>query len=259
MLQSLLPHRFTADDELRQLGEASTNSLGPSIDVLVWNIFKARRANWAADFKALAFDKDLVLLQEAVLNAPSDVLFEQNSGLQWIMARSFRHRKTAIEHGIKTGCTALACDRKFYLSEHSEPLSHTQKLLLSTQYPLAGTADRLLVINMHAINFVGDKKYVDQLSQLSVAMDGHTGPMILAGDFNTWSATRLQAFRSVADKAGLLEAQMTRQCRLAHLNQHLDHVFYRGLTLRSIDSLAHVRSSDHAPIVARFELAEQAH
>ena len=45
---------------------------------------------------------------------------------------------------------------------------------------------------------------------------------------------------------------MDRQSRLAHLNSHLDHVFYRGLTLRGVDSLGHVVSSDHAPITATF-------
>lgn len=252
MLRQFLPHCYTAEDELRELGQASQVALGPNIRVLVWNIFKAKKANWITDFKKLAFDKELVLLQEAVTNAPSDHLFEQDNALQWVMARSFKYPKTEIETGVKTGCLAATSARQLYISEHTEPLLQTRKLLLSTQYPIAGSTQNLLVVNMHAINFVATKKYVAQLEQLGVALADHDGPILLAGDFNTWSAARLESFQSVALGSGLVEAVMARRGRPATLNLHLDHVFYRGLSLQSIESLEHVRSSDHAPIEASF-------
>lgn len=256
MLNRFLPHCYTADDELRELGLATQSRLGAHFTVLVWNIYKARRTHWIRDFNELVSDKDLVLLQEAVLNAPSDYLFETDERIQWVMARSFRHRTTFVEHGVKTGCVAATTDSHFFLSQHAEPFSQTQKLLLSTRYPIVGKgADQLLVINMHAINFVGVKKYVNQLDQLHCALEGHTGPILLAGDFNTWNPGRLGHFLQVAERANLIEAYMDRQTRLAHLNQHLDHVFYRGLTLNSVQSLTQYRSSDHAPIVASFSVA----
>jgi endonuclease/exonuclease/phosphatase (EEP) superfamily protein YafD len=256
MLNRFLPHCYTANDELKELGQAAEISLGKEFKILVWNILKAKRTHWIRDFKELVGGKDLVLLQEAVLNAPSDYLFQNDERMQWVMARSFRHRTTHIEHGVKTGCAVAACDRHFYLSSHTEPLSQTQKLLLSTTYKIGGSADQLLVINMHAINFVGVKKYVNQLDQLDCALAGHTGPVIMAGDFNTWNPARLEHFLQVAERANLTEACMERQTRLAHMNQHLDHVFYRGLSLKSIESLNQYSSSDHAPIVARFSLEE---
>ncbi|MDB4223796.1 hypothetical protein N9850_08485, partial [Granulosicoccus sp.] len=87
MLNRFLPHCYTADDELRELGKAVETSLGPEINVLVWNILKARRTNWVRDFKELLVDKQLVLLQEAVLNAPSDYLFQNDERMKWVMAR----------------------------------------------------------------------------------------------------------------------------------------------------------------------------
>lgn len=255
MLNRFLPQCYTADDELRELGQAAKISLGPEFNILVWNILKAKRSNWIRDFKELVVGKDLVLLQEAVLNAPSDYLFQNDERRQWVMARSFRHRTTQVEHGVKTGCAVVASNRHFYLSPHTEPVSQTQKLLLSTTYRIGESTDQLLVINMHAMNFVGVKKYVNQLDQLDCALAGHTGPVILAGDFNTWNPARLVRFLQVAERAELSEAYMQRQTRLAQMNQHLDHVFYRGLSLKSIESLKQYRSSDHAPIVASFSLA----
>lgn len=247
-----LPHCFTADDELRRLGQAQAKALGPTIRCLVWNILKAKRTRWVEDFRQLSADRDLVLLQEAVANAPTDAEFDSSLRFGWIMARSFRDKRSQVEHGIKTGCVADALESHYYLSPHSEPLSQTQKLLLATTYRLEKRTEHLLVLNMHAINFVGVQKYVDQLDQLSAVLSAHTGPVILAGDFNTWNPTRLRCFMEVATQAGLTEACMERKSRLAHMNRHLDHVFYRGLQLRVVDSLMHYHSSDHAPITATF-------
>lgn len=246
------PHRYSADDELRMIGKAGQSALGPEIRCLVWNILKAKRTHWGRDFKALIADRDLVLLQEAVLNAPSDELFTANDHFEWVMARSFRHPVSGVEHGVKTGCSVSASEQHFYLSPHAEPLSQTQKLLLVTHYPLQGETTTLMVLNMHAINFVTIAKYVEQLDQLESALRRHDGPTLLGGDFNTWSPTRLARFLEVARGAGLTEAAMSRKLRLAHMNSHLDHVFYRGLTLGKVESLGGYTSSDHAPITATF-------
>ena len=235
------------------LGQHKVAELGPTIRCLVWNILKARRRSWSQDFIDLVHDRDLVLLQEAVINAPSDALFAENQRFEWVMARSHRHPRSAIITGVKTGSIAPSIERNFYLSPHAEPIVNTQKLLLVTRYALIGETQTLLVLNMHAINFVSVRKYVEQLDQLLAALQGHTGPVILAGDFNTWNPQRLGLFREISEEAGLREAVMDRKGRLAHLNQHLDHVFYRGLKLRCVASLAHFQSSDHAPITATFD------
>lgn len=249
----LMPQSYTADDELQVMGQARDTQLGPVIRCLLWNILKAKRNRWLADFSDLAADRDLIMLQEAVLNAPTDPVFIQNTRFEWVMARSFRHPLTEVEHGVKTGATAPALERHFYLSPHTEPLIQTQKLLLSTLYPLKGESEKLLVLNMHAINFVSVAKYVEQLDQISMALSKHSGPVILGGDFNTWNPKRLKHFQAIAHKAGLVEASMKRQSKLAHMNQHLDHLFYRGFAVRCVESQSHYYSSDHAPITATLE------
>jgi len=251
--RTLLPKNYTDQDDLQVLGSAERTSLGPVIRVLVWNILKGKRRSWSDDFRHLVADRDLVLLQEAVLNTAADGLFSKSRRFEWIMARSFRDPITRTEHGVKTGSVVPSISRHFYLSPSSEPVVQTQKLLLVTEYPLAGEADSLLVLNMHAINFVSVKKYTEQLDQLQHVLRGWTGPVVLAGDFNTWNPQRLNLFFDVAAEAGLEEAAMERRSKLAHLNQHLDHVFYRGLKLRDVSSLKHFQSSDHAPITATFE------
>lgn len=248
-----MPVRFTDEDELHIMGKPAANSMGPVIRCLLWNILKARRTQWEEDFSTLSADRDLVLLQESVLNAPTDSHFVRSTRFEWVMARSFKHPVNHTEHGIKTGSVSRSIERHFYLSPHSEPVLQTQKLLLANTYPLDNCSEPLLVLNMHAINFVSVRKYVDQLDQLDSVLAGHDGPVILGGDFNTWNPARLMHFNKVAERAGLLEATMDRPAKMSQLNQHLDHLFYRGLTLRSVESLSYISSSDHAPITATFE------
>ncbi|MFK7992679.1 MAG: endonuclease/exonuclease/phosphatase family protein [Granulosicoccus sp.] len=248
-----LPQSFNAEDALQVMGCPKAGSLGPVVHCLLWNILKAKRSNWLNDFAQLSADRDLILLQEAVFNAPTDPLFNNSDRFGWVMARSFTDPISQIEHGIKTGSTCQADEQQFYLSPHSEPLLQTQKLLLATFYPLALNDERLLVLNMHAINFVGIKKYAEQIDQLGDVLASHTGPVIVGGDFNTWNPARLEHFRRVSSKAGLIEANMERQSKLAHMNQHLDHLLFRGLKLCSVESLGQFQSSDHSPIVATFE------
>jgi len=250
----LLPKSVDSAESIRLLGSPAPIKLDSEIRCLVWNIYKGRRTNWQSDFTALSADRDLVLLQEAVTNAPTDSVFERCTRYEWVMAASHQHPVSGIITGVKTGCTSRAEHHVVHRSNFSEPLVKTQKLLLETHYVLTNSTSTLMVLNMHAINFVSVMKYVDQLEQLSAALAEHSGPVILAGDFNTWNPKRLAHFKSVASRAGLTEASMTRRSKIQHLHQHLDHVFYRGLSLQSVESLQHISSSDHAPITATFRI-----
>jgi len=244
---------FNPENSLRILGRAQTAALGEEIRLLVWNIQKARRRNWYNDFIDLCHGRHLVILQEAVTNSEHDAWFENSYTFEWVMARSFRNRHTGIETGVKTGATAGSINPESIFSPHTEPVVKTSKLVLSTRYRLKGSEELLLVLNVHAVNFVTLKKYLSQLDQLREELAGHKGPVILAGDFNTWRPKRYRLFEEVAGAAGLCEAAMQRNRRLQHLNQHLDHVYYRDLSLVEIRSLTQINSSDHFPISVVFE------
>ncbi len=259
MLKALLPESYRDREGLRRVDGAVDLALGRTIRVLVWNMLKARRRDFSRDFAELTADRDLVLLQEAVFNAPSDILFTVPR-FEWIMARSFRLPHNGVEHGIKTGCVARAEATRLYRSPHTEPVTQTRKILLATGYRLDHeqgrdiSPRRLLVLNMHAINFVSVRKYLDQLDQLAEALQDHSGPVILAGDFNTWNPRRLESFIGLTQEVGLDEVPLDRRSRLSHLAMHLDHVFFRGLLLREAASLEHITSSDHAPITVTLDV-----
>jgi endonuclease/exonuclease/phosphatase (EEP) superfamily protein YafD len=240
--------RYSKVESIKIMGSASKRVLGPNINILLWNVFKCRKSGWQDDFKALIRGKDLILLQEAVLNSPFDVHFTKSELHEWIMARSFRNVQTNIETGVKTGSTVTAKEYYFLASAHGEPITKTKKMLLATLYPLDSRGQSLLVVNSHIINFVSFEKFKAHLGQVFQTLEQHDGPVLLAGDFNTWNRKRLKYFNTLAMSFSLEEAEMTRQPRLSHLLQHLDHVYYRGLEIVDAHVHSDIHSSDHYPI-----------
>ena len=230
------------------MGQASKHVMGPDIEILLWNVYKCRRKGWHEDFKTLSQNKDIIILQEAILNTPFDSQFKQSLQHQWIMARSFRNVRTNIETGVKTGASVTAQKHYFLASKYSEPISRTKKMLLATVYPLNNPGQSLLVINSHIINFVSFSKFRSHIDQVFKTIEHHTGPLLIAGDFNTWNRKRLKYFNYLALSLSLKEVKMFRKARLNHFWNHLDHIYCRELEVLSTHVHTHIHSSDHYPI-----------
>lgn len=252
--KKLLPHIIPATESLQIIGGGGEKALSGEFNLLVWNIYKAKKRAWEKDFKALAEGKDLVMLQEAIFRSRFDALFDIPERMEWVMAKSHISRTVACETGIKTGCVVPSASQAFFVSPDAEPIFKTPKMLLATLYPIKDHSDALLAINIHAINFVSFTKYSRQMTQVAEAIEHHAGPVILAGDFNTWNARRHNELRTLVQRLNLTELPLTRKARFSHMYQHLDHVFYRGLESVSAE-FKYVKSSDHDPISARFRLS----
>ncbi|MHB1205065.1 MAG: endonuclease/exonuclease/phosphatase family protein [Rhodospirillaceae bacterium] len=240
------------EDALRRLGEASTAAFGPTLKLISWNIFKSQRRGWLGDLTTLSTGADLVLLQEAVLHGGTAHPFHLSSGLEWIMVENLRSLREHITTGPKTGCRVTASAMAYVRSQDFEPIIGTPKTFLHTEYPLANGA-RLLVLNVHAINLVSHAKFARQVTQFIAPVAAHDGPCIIAGDFNTWNQPRWHLLQKAMADVGMVRAPVAAP-QWRHLNQTLDHVFYRGVRLISARALTHVRSSDHIPLAVDFDL-----
>jgi endonuclease/exonuclease/phosphatase (EEP) superfamily protein YafD len=142
----------------------------------------------------------------------------------------------------------------------------TPKMALATEYPLPdGT--RLLAVNVHCLNFErwGTLKFGAQLAALKALMATHKGPILLAGDFNTWNQRRLRLVTALARDLQLTEvgeftgALTTGDRQSAVVNWllgidrtlALDRVYYRGLSPLSAAVLP-LTSSDHRALQVTF-------
>jgi endonuclease/exonuclease/phosphatase (EEP) superfamily protein YafD len=146
------------------------------------------------------------------------------------------------------------------------------QLSLATTYRLANGAC-VLSINVHCLVFErwGTMRFRSQLAGLKQAMKVHNGPIIFAGDFNTWNQERLALLTSMTEELGLEEVKgfpngrttAGTTCKFVNWltgcdsRLPLDRVFYRGFRLESAAVLNYT-SSDHVPLKVTLALVDSA-
>ena len=229
--------------------QAKTLDREQRINVLVWNIYKQNRDNWKNELAELSQSAQLVLLQEASMTPDLQQWIDQQGwfGSQVDAFKAFDATAGVLNLSLDT--PNLAC-----AYTELEPWLRLPKSALYATYPLSDGSE-LAVVNIHAVNFTyGTEEYHRQLSTLVEELLSHEGPIIVAGDFNSWSESRLQVMKKALDRVGLLEAAYDIDNRTQFITGlPLDHIFYRGLEL--IKAEAPISSaSDHNPILVSFKL-----
>ena len=228
----------------------STPTLDPeNISLLNWNIYKGKLDNWEKDLHNFINDIDIVTIQEAHLNYKLKSVLHNND-YQWTLNAAFHLNN--IPAGVMTASRIPALDTCGL--RHIEPLIRTHKTTLVSYYPIEGFDKNLLVANIHGINFtLGTYAYKKQIKHLFDIVNQHEGPVLIAGDFNTWSHARKTVMFSYVDSAKLTSLDYTNHNRTHVFGHALDHVFFRGL-----DPIKHhswqVNSSDHNPTSVSFKV-----
>lgn len=111
-----------------------------------------------------------------------------------------------------------------------------------------------MIANIHLINFAPHTTtYGHQVRQMTEILVNHQGPMILAGDFNSWSEERLAIIKEMAVRLSLVPANFKADLVRTVFGHTEDRVYYRGLSLEAA-SVIEVGSSDHNPLLVRFRL-----
>jgi len=223
------------------------------ISVLNWNIYKGQRENWMTDFKRYSYKHDVVTIQEANLGDDLKSVLD-NQQQFWTLNNAFHYQDKAT--GVMTASRVKpvhSCGQSI-----AEPFIRFPKTSLVSYYPVKGMNENLLVANIHSINFTfGVGVYKEQIEKLYDVMKHHNGPIVLAGDFNTWSDARMQIVDDLAQRLSLESLDYTSHNRTIVFGNALDHVFYRGLVPVEHDTW-YVTSSDHNPTRVSFRVKDNA-
>lgn len=219
------------------------------INLLVWNIYKQNRDTWRSRLDQYAQGKQLVLLQEASMTPQ---LKEWISKGQWFGSQVDAFKAFDTTAGVLN--LSLDSPSKACAYTELEPWLRLPKSALYALYPLSN-GQQLAVVNIHAVNFTyGTEEYHRQLKVLIDELSQHQGPVIVAGDFNSWSEQRLEVMSKSLTAVGLKEVSYTSDNRTQFITGlPLDHVFYRGLTLEKAEAPIS-DASDHNPILVTFHL-----
>jgi endonuclease/exonuclease/phosphatase (EEP) superfamily protein YafD len=230
-------------------GAAADPLAGPTLRVLSWNLHKNDDAGWDADLARFAADSDLLLIQEAALTAEL-LRVLQDAGHDWLLASSFalNGHETGVLNAARVR-PASACVQRFF-----EPLLQLPKSAVISRHELKGTSQLLAVANVHSINFtLGLADYRAQLEAIARELADHLGPVIFAGDFNSWSRERLDVVDDVMRGMGLSPVLPSVDTRSRFLGRQVDHVFVRGLEVVHA-AAPEVESSDHNPVLATLRV-----
>ena len=244
---------------------ADNRTLPASITVVNWNSQKGDHPQFARDLTALLEREqpDIVFLQEAT----TDLLLPDQMG--GYFAKGWHYPWPG---GGATGVLTLSRVPPMRIepvpTRYGELATGVPKVSLVAEYPLAN-GQSLLTINVHLLNFErwSTRKIGHQLAELKSIMARHTGPILMAGDFNTWNQKRLDLVKKITRDLRLQEVTDFPEGRKTggrksdiwngvlgvDKDMPLDRVFYFGLRPRSARVLD-VHSSDHRPILVKLEV-----
>ena len=250
-----------------KVAEFSENaqSLPQTITLVNWNAQKGANPQFVFDLaKLLAQEQpDIVFLQEA----RADLIQEGQMGGYLANGWSYPWPGGTMV-GVLTLSRIPPVWAESVSSRYREFFVTAPKVSLIAEYPLPN-GKSLLTVNVHLLNFErwGDLKIRDQLEDLRAILKIHTGPVIMAGDFNTWNEKRLRLVEEIARDLKLTEVmefpagRTTGDMNSDFFNSifgiqselPLDRVYYRGFSIDSARVLPY-ESSDHKPIAVRLTL-----
>ncbi len=235
-----------------QASQFSTDGSVPEIfGVLCWNIHKKNTVHskfypYLENF-IKEHNVDFLLLQEASFRDKkhcvlSDFSFDAAANLE--IKGNF--------YGVLSASRVESEKALAYLSEAKESFIGTHKSLLVSLYPFKD-GSKLLILNVHAINFRETGRYNKEMERFLTLIQEHEGPMIIAGDFNTWNKKRMLKLYEVGEKLSLKMVPFQESDKVkSFFGNHLDFIFYRGVELITYKVDKTHGISDHNPLFAQF-------
>lgn len=250
--------RVPIEEARRTWGQSSSDRLPvKGIEVLVWNVKKGDKPDFASDFRKFGEDKDLFLIQEAYTADFFTSTINTFRDYQWELGLSFTYR---LYNNEATGNMIGARVKPTWVKvEHTidfEPVTATPKTTAYARYPVEGTDQEVLVISIHGINFANFSAFARHLDQVKAHIVSHEGPVVLAGDFNTRTKERYRELKAFARKLNLREVRMINSdIRMVAVGTRnfLDHAFVRGFKVRHAE-VHPSKGSDHKPMVLNLDL-----
>jgi len=221
--------------------------------ILCWNVHKnsIKNPKFKKYLQKLVDQNsvDILLFQEA--NFRDDQKFDI-SNFSFVAAANLEYRGEF--YGVLSASRVEAISSEAYLTKGREVFWGTYKSFLLTYYPMRDRT-KLLVINIHAINFRESYQYNTEMSRLTKLLNRHNGAMIIAGDFNSWSRDRIDRLFRAKDELKLEVVSFKNGDKIkSFMGNPLDYIFYKGLNLMDSSVIEQDDFSDHNPLLAQFTI-----
>lgn len=223
-----------------------------TINILCWNAAKLTLNKLYKEYLKSIIEEeniDMLLLQEVKKQLAEELMVYDFS---YVLSPNIQTRKHVF--GVLSAFK-ISCEDELSLLTRKRELSYaTHKVSLITKHKISHNKV-LLIVNLHAINFVKNSDFHDELEQIKLSIKSHKGAMIVAGDFNTWNIKRVNFLREFSSELSLKEVNFSDNSKIKKVfTNSLDYIFYRDLELINSKVIDSKKISDHNPIIAKFRL-----
>ncbi len=232
-------------------GTACRAFLPDDFGMLCWNVYKNNLIQPAFQpyLRSLIGVKniDLLLFQEANLKNDKTCILSE-----FAIDAAANLEFGGKFYGVLTASMTESRNSQAFLSKGKESLVGPHKSLLLSQFAFKDGMT-LLVLNIHAINFRENQRYSVEVDKFLDYVKDHQGPMIIAGDFNSWNKKRMKKLLEMQKLLSLQAISFKEKSKIkSFMGYPLDYIFYRGLELLDSAVVDGKQLSDHNPLFAQF-------
>ncbi len=226
------------------------NHLEKEFSLLCWNVAKLTLKSHYKEFLNTLIERyklDVLLLQEVKKSLSHELELHDYS---YVLSPNIQTQKHLF--GVLSAFKSSCLGELSLLTKKRELRCATHKTTLLTHHKISEHT-MLLIVNLHAINFVHNSDFKNELREIYEAIKTHSGAMIVAGDFNTWNLKRVQYLGEFIDDLGLKKVTFESEKDIKKIfSNSLDYIFYRGLKVTFATVVDSKKISDHNPIIAKF-------
>jgi endonuclease/exonuclease/phosphatase (EEP) superfamily protein YafD len=232
---------------------------GSELTLVTWNVAKNIENNVEIERLIADYSPDVLMIQEGLSRSCDNF---GPSFRQCLFAPSWKRTDTDIYTGVQT-LSRFRLENPIHVeSPGREGFLFTPKTSLVSFMDLPDGRS-LMLVNVHMLNFVPTRELKKNLDVVHECVRDHDGPLIIGGDFNTWSNARLKAVREFAHRLDMVEALALNELDdvpfswffllkpFLHdrLDASLDRWFCRGVEVVACRKLGGFFSSDHVPVL----------
>ncbi|MDD2652244.1 MAG: endonuclease/exonuclease/phosphatase family protein [Sulfurimonas sp.] len=218
--------------------------------LLCWNVAKLTLKSHYKEFLNTLIERyklDILLLQEVKKSLSHELELHDYS---YVLSPNIQTQKHLF--GVLSAFKSSCLGELSLLTKKRELRYATHKTTLLTHHKTFSGAS-LLIVNLHAINFVHNSDFQNELREIYEAIKEHQGAMIVAGDFNTWNLKRVQYLDAFSNDLGLKKVEFESEKEIKKVfSNSLDYIFYRGLRVAFATVVDSKKISDHNPMIVRF-------
>lgn len=218
-------------------------------EVVIWNILKAKKKNFAKEFSTFGSNTDIFLLQEVAIVGDFFNAYKNYSNHEIHFGTSFSYEKrgNTILSGTAISSSIEPISSGMLRTKELEPFVKTPKVVTWMKVPFKGDERSLLLVNIHGLNLTKNDAFEKQMDECARLIRTHDGPVIFAGDFNVSDIEKFNMMNQVALDLNLSPVAFLNDKRKKSKFSRLviDHTFVRGLRVKTAEIHTKLKASDH--------------